>query len=356
MAQAALRFRREVIDDDPPGALLDITLICDLNGDGRPDIIIGGKKGPVNLFWYENPSWVRHDMAGAPNLEAGGVLFDVSGNGRPDLIAGQQFGGKYLYWFECPQDPTQPWPIHVIEDRFEKYHDQTVGDVDGDGKPEIVFPSQGPRILAYYDIPDDPFVSPWPRDNCHIIAEDLEIEGLAVVDIDGDGRNEVIAGPNIFRPGPRADGFWEREPIVEGYVKTRVAVADLDGDGKREVVLAEGESHPGRLVWCGLSDGSVDLLRDDLFHPHSLEVADFNGDGLPDIFVAEMGLGKNPNPRMFIYLNKGGGEFEEVLISEGVATHEAKVADLTGNGLPDIIGKPYQPERRVDVWYNETGM
>ena len=78
MTDEALKFRRVVIAADPPGSLHDITLIGDINGDGRPEIVIGGKKGPPNLFWYENPSWRRHDMADAPNLEAGGyyVVYD----------------------------------------------------------------------------------------------------------------------------------------------------------------------------------------------------------------------------------------------------------------------------------------
>jgi len=106
----ALQFRHQAIDPDPPGAHHDITLVADLNHDGRPDIIIGGKSGDVNLFWYENPSWRRHDIASAPDLEAGGVLLDINGDGRLDIVAGQQWNGRELYWFECPPDPTQPWP------------------------------------------------------------------------------------------------------------------------------------------------------------------------------------------------------------------------------------------------------
>lgn len=37
-----------------------------------------------------------------------------------------------------------------------------------------------------------------------------------------------------------------------------------------------------------------------------------------------------------------------------IATHEATVGDLTGNGLPDIVGKPYVPPYHIDVWFNET--
>jgi len=361
MADHVLKFRHEVIDPDPPGSHHDITLIADLNGNGRNDVIIGGKEGPVNLFWYENPgstsgaTWTRHDMASASNLEAGGVVLDITGNGRPDVVAGQQLRGRELYWFECPPDPRNPWPVHVIEDRFEKYHDQAVGDVDGDGKPEIVVLSQKSGVLVYYDVPADPRVSPWPRECCHVIAEGIgSVEGLAIVDIDGDGRTEVIAGPNIYRPGQSPGEAWRVQSFAPDFVKTRVVTADLDGDGRLEIVLCEGESHPGRLAWCAPPDWAPRVLRDDLFHPHSIAIADFNGNGLPDIFIAEMGLGRNPDPRMFIYLNRGAGRFDEVLFQRGIPTHEAKVGDLAGNGRPDIVGKPYDPQRHIDVWINET--
>ncbi len=358
-----------MIDPEPPGSHHDITLLADLTGNGQNDIIIGGKEGDVTLFWYENrsdspggerrgrrphPSWTRHVMASVPNLEAGGVVLDVTGNGRLDVLAGQQLGGHELYWFECPPDPRDPWTPRVIEDRFEKYHDQAVGDVDGDGLVEIVALSQKAGVLFYYRIPADPRVSPWPRECCHIVAEGLpDVEGLMIVDIDGDGRAEIVAGPNIFRPAGVGEP-WQVESFCTDFVKTRVAVADLDGDGRLEIALCEGESHPGRLAICSPPEWEPRVLRDDLFHPHSFEIADFNGNGLPDVFVAEMGLGRNPEPRMFVYLNRGSGEFEEVLIERGIPTHEAKVADLTGDGLPDVVGKPYMPEHHVDVWFNET--
>jgi len=354
MGGKTLKFRHVVLDADPPGRMHDITLIADVNGDGRNDIIIGGKEGPVNLFWYENPSWERHDIAQAPGLEAGGVVMDIAGNGRLDIVAGQQCDGKELYWFECPEDPRERWQRRIIEDRFQQYHDQAVGDVDGDGEDEIVIVSQFSGVLGYYDVPENPREEPWPRECFHLLAEGVarHTEGLAVVDIDGDGRNEIIAGTNILRRG--GAGKWTMEPFAREweFLCPRVAVWDLDGDGRLEIVIVEAERKGARLAMCRQPDWKPEIMRQDLFHPHSLAVADFTGSGRGDIFVAEMGLGENENPRMFVYLNTGGG-FEEVLISEGVPTHEAKVGDLTGNGRPDIVGKPYDPERHIDVWFNE---
>lgn len=357
MCAQKLKFRHEVIDAAPPGSRHDITLLTDITGDGSNDIVIGGCGGEVNLFWYENPSWARHDMASAPDLEAGGVVMDITGSGRGDIVAGQQLSNE-LYWFERPADPTSPWARRLIDDRFLMYHDQAAGDVDGDGEAELVFISQKRNVIGYYDIPSDPRSEPWPRNDFHLIAEDIEdrTEGLAIIDIDGDGTVEIVAGTYIFRPPQTPDDNWKAERFAQqlDLRETRLAVADLDLDGRLEIVLAEGESNPGRLVVCRLDGSEPLVLRDDLFHPHSLGIADFNGNGLPDIFVAEMGLGENPNPRMYIFENQGDGCFEEVLIHSGIPTHEAKVADLTGDGRVDIIGKPYMPEKHIDVWFNET--
>jgi len=349
-----------VIDPIPNGTHHDITLIADINGNGRNDIVIGAFQGKDNLVWYENPSWERHVMSEG-KLEAGGAVLDITGNGRLDVIAGEQ-QGKELYWFENPVDPTQRWTRRIIDNTIRNHHDQAVGDVDGDGEMEIVDLSKWDDMGIYYDIPEYPRVEPWPADCRHVIYKGLKLEGLAILDIDNDDINEIIAGPNVFKRDGNPTQLWQRFPIVEGWQATRAAVADLNGDGILDVVLCEAETHPARIAWfegpemnrpVG-SSWRMHLLRDDLFHGHSLAIADFNGDGLLDIFVGEMGLGRNPEPRLIIYLNQGNGSFEEVIIQRGIPTHEAKVGDLTGDGRPDIVGKPYRPESHIDVWFNET--
>ncbi|MDS0222986.1 FG-GAP-like repeat-containing protein [Haloarcula sp. S1AR25-5A] len=374
-----MNLQHERIEASPPASTMSFCLTADLTGNGRPDVIVGalGDKhevqfplvdksvdllsvfgmGPVarrlqtNVFWYENPGWERHDVAKAPKLSVGGSLGDITGNGRPDLVAGQNIHQHKLWWFEIPDDPREQWTRRLITDEFEKYHDTAVADVDGDGENEVVGLSQESKTVFYYDIPEDPTREPWPAANRHIVAEDLDVEGVAIEDVDGDGEVEIIAGPNIFHR--TADG-WDRESIAPDWKCTRIAIEDFDGDGDLEIALVEGDEpylddRPARLGVFDPPDWDLTLLHDDLSNPHSLDVADFDGDGNPDIFVAEMGLEAGHEPRQFVFHNDGAGNFEETQLDTGIATHEAKVVDLDGDGIPDIVGKAYT-EPRVDVW------
>lgn len=92
------------------------------------------------------------------------------------------------------------------------------------------------------------------------------------------------------------------------------------------------------------------VVDDDLFCPHSLQLADFTGDGRLDIFVGEMELGENKSPTHSVYSNQG--TFEETVIARDRPTHEAKAVDMNGDGRMDIVGKSSGPSRHVDLWLN----
>jgi hypothetical protein len=380
-----MEFDHERIDADPPAERMSFCLVEDLTGNGHPDVLIGANGAnrwievPVvqasvdlrqvpgvqsalaaletNVFWYENPGWERHDIAVTPHLAVGGALGDLTGDGRVDLVAGQNLVPG-LYWFEQPDDPRDTWNRRLITKDFEKYHDVAVADVDSDGDREVVFLSQESAVLGYYEIPENPRQEPWPRDLRQVIAENISVEGLLVTDLDGDGRNELVAGTELFRRSE--GGGWERETLAEGWGWTRIAAGDLDGDGLQELVVTEGDipykaDRPARLAVFDPPDWEVNVLRDDLYNPHTLQLADFDGDGHLDIYVAEMGLDGYDDPTHRVFRNPGDGSlsFEDTLVARGTPTHEAKAVDLTGDGLPDIVGKGYA-DSHVDVWHNRT--
>ena len=101
-----------------------------------------------------------------------------------------------------------------------------------------------------------------------------------------------------------------------------------------------------------------DLLERDMVHGHSLQVADIDGDGNLDIFAAEMAKWSeakkqpdNPGATAWIFFGDGHGQFRKTVFATGIGFHEARVADLNGDGKMDILDKPYNWEApRVDVW------
>lgn len=372
-----LRHRR--IDDNPPCNRMAFCLTPDLTGNGRPDILIGatGSKCPIdvpfykeldlgkigitrkalqrletNVFWYENPTWERHDVARAPELAVGGALGTITDDSRQHLVAGQGLNRYNLWWFEIPTDPREQWERRLITDDFEKYHDVTVADVDDDGSPEVLALSQESEVVFYYDIPSDPRREPWPVENRHVVERSIDVEGVEVRDVDGDDRTEIIAGANVFHR--RDDGDWERESIADSWEYTRVETGDFDDDGDEEIVLVEGDVpyHRDRRARLGVfdpPDWDLTLLHDDLSNPHTLQVADVDGDGSLDIYVAEMGLEPGHVPRHLLFCNDGTGTFELERLETEIATHEAKVVNLTSDGRPDVVGKAYT-EEHVDAW------
>lgn len=410
-----MQFEHHRVDDSPPCGRLFVCQPTDLTGDGYPDLIVGGtgskktvdvlgkrivltqlplfgsaiRRIESNLFWYENPGagrhdgdaeWTRHTISSESDLHVlGGTLGDVNGNGRLDLLVGQGHGRSDVYWFEQPKDPRQEWEKHLITDEFSKYHDLAFGDVDNDGEPEVVGLSQESETVFYYDVPADLSQSPWPSEELTVVDGDVDVEGLAIVDIDGDGDNELIAGTAIYRRSDSQAGRgrsssevlasdggqnshlateWTREDIATGWDYTRVAVGDVDGDGDPEVVFAEGDSptygtHMGRVGWFDPPDWEPHILDDDLYCPHTVQLADFDGTGSLDIYVAEMGLEENEDSaRHILFHNRGDGEFNGEVVENEIPTHEAKAVDVDQNGRPDVIGKSYAPNHHVDVWYN----
>ena len=107
--------------------------------------------------------------------------------------------------------------------------------------------------------------------------------------------------------------------------------------------------------------GSATSWFRDVVHGHSLQIADIDGDGNLDIFAAEMAKWTesrkdpdNPQAKAWIFFGDGQGHFRETTFSTGIGFHEARVADLNGNGRMDILDKPYNWDApRVDVWLQE---
>lgn len=353
------------VDASPMNTLC---IMGDINADGRPDIVVSGRNG--TMAWFQNPGgdgpWRRHVIGEVANMECGGLVADLTGSGYPDIINGGDYRSDELSWWENPGPAGGHWTRRVIAKTGKtQFHDELIADLRGDGRPSLLFWNQGARALYTVPLPADPRVSPWPGVRC--IAEGcqeggLPEEGLAVADVDGDGRAEIIAGTRWYKEV--APDRWEGYQFAREYITTKVAVGDVDGDGRNEIVLSEGDAciygkpqggklayfKPGsdmRVLWA------EHRLDDLLLDPHTLHVADLCGQGRLDVLVGEIGSSRGNAPlrlpRILLYENHGSGRFTRHEIDRGTGTHNAWLVDLRGRGVLDLVGRPLHGEEKWQI-------
>lgn len=354
-----LSFEHIVIDANGPE---DIWLksVGDLNGDGRPDLIAGGQSSG-GLVWYENPTWQKHVIAPKGVFCTDGEAVDIDGDGDKDLVAltcteppgGPETGE--LLWYENPE-----WTPHHIDDVA--LHDIEVVDLDGDGRPDIVGRNQGafgnPKGNALYFYRQESPLK-WNRRTVAI----PDGEGLAVADINNDGRPDVIIGQYwLENPGDILNGTWKLHQYSKTWTYPHVFVAtgDLNGDGRLDIALSPSEKAGGmyRISWFEAprdptKEWQEHVIEDNVETVHHfIGTADFDKDGQRDIAIAAMQQGKSPE--VSLYINAGRGKKWTKYVVAPTSSHSMRIVDVDGDGLPSLYGANWRGGHMVELWKNTT--
>ncbi len=357
----------------PPGGSNQQTgcVVGDFDNDGVQDFAVSFRQKPPALVWYRrtasgwNPHVIEKEYL---TIEAGGAVCDIDADGDSDIVFGGDWQSSNVWWWENPSphfDPAISWKRHSIKTGGKnQHHDQVFGDFLGTGKPQLVFWNQQAATLFLAEIPADPrSADSWPMTAILADAKPAGvpyIEGASAFDVDADGKTDILACDSWFK---HTGGRSFRQIrfalggglIFAGYFKpsTYPQIVISPGDAGGRVRLYECTGNPENAAdWK-----AAELLDREVVHGHSLQLADINGDGHLDIFVAEMaqwtGKVDHPEATAWILFGDGAGNFRQTVLVKGHGWHEARVADLDGDGDRDILNKPYTWKTpRIDVWLN----
>jgi hypothetical protein len=378
LLQQIPNFKEQVVD--PEVGVCYATTIADINGDGKPDIVVVTEK-PDQVVWYENPTWKRRViLEKEPNLPVCIQALDVDGDGKLELILGADWPinpktkiSGTVWLLKRPDDLDKPWtPIKIEEEAT--MHRMRVIDVEGKGRKELVCSplhgkgakdQNGPGAsLFILKRPADPFTGKWERE---IIADDIHINhNIWPIDWDGDGKEELVSAgyEGIFVLKRGADGKWSKTKIGDGdpvkHGAGEVKIGRLPG-GKRYVVTAEPWHGHSAAVYIEPEKAGDpwrrQVLVENLKGCHAVWTADLTGSKVDSAVVGFRGFpeGKNEECIVFVFhpLDAAGEKWEKkVLDDKGMGSEDAICADLNGDGKIDIVAVG-RSTKNVKIYWNE---
>lgn len=288
-------------------SMLNFTI--DVDQDGWIDYIRVDFPGE-EVWWYQNPGetggyWTEYVITTAASNESPAFV-DIDGDGRKDILCGDPTTGE-MVWYRCPTEKGDTtWTRYAISGKEMPgtaifSHGLGFGDINGDGRGDVVI-KQG-----WWEAPADPKEPNWIF---HPAELGLDCAQMYVMDVNGDGHADVISssahryGMWWYEQGrdPAGKTTWKLREINSDYSQTHaLSLADLDGDGDLDLVSGmryfahqghdPGESYPPTIFWLEFVPGekptwTIHLIDEDSGVGLNNVIEDVNGDGLPDIVVA----------------------------------------------------------------------
>ncbi|MEV4621093.1 FG-GAP-like repeat-containing protein [Asanoa sp. NPDC049573] len=294
-AENQLVLRQQVAMSTPAGGSM-YPVIADLDGDGSNELVVATGDG-VDVFRRTASGLSAAEHVSFADDVNDLKLNDLDGDGRTDIVAVTDNGVLVRYG-----DGAGGFAPAAVVSAHRGFVLDVV-DMTGDSRPDLVvqlgqviqISSQtAPRSFA------DPVTYQAPAGYLRTVGS------MAVGDVTGDGRNDVVVTVSGNAPDAQVQvlslGQWTRYPVYE--VPDAIAIADVNNDGRDDVAITHGGwSSAGVLLqrpdgWLGNEFLRSQLPPASSFTPRGLAVADINNDGLKDLLMANYNYGLVVAPQL----------------------------------------------------------
>jgi hypothetical protein len=315
------------------GANPQYLAVGDFNGDGKPDVVtVSGGTASV-LLGNGNGTFQSAVNSTTVKYPSSVAVADVNGDGKPDLITASYLNstvsvvlGNGNGTFRSPVNYAVESPICLA-----------VGDLNGDGKPDLAVGTHYSKnaISILLGNGDGTFGA------ASSVAAGYGSNAVAVGGFNGDGKLDLVTQFNAVPGGAvllgNGNGTFQSAVNYTG-AGGPVAVADFNGDHKAD--LCEFENGEVALL-LGNGNGTFKPAKDYYYAgglnlpPGGLAVADINGDGRPDVIIAN---GHDYSDCISVLLNNGKGILAAPLLYVAdVGPIAVAAADFNGDGRADLV-------------------
>lgn len=348
--------------DYPCGALPLSVEAKDLDNDSIPDLVTANEYGNA-VSLYKNSS-VFQKIFIAPKADIGdssypyqAISSDLNGDGWPDILIDNASPGTMTFLTNNGINNTFSFSKSnfTINGVLQTGGVISAGDMDGDGKPDLIVPTGNDSIQAFRNTSTGPVISFAGATNFALANTGTDNGYTSVIcDLDGDGKPDyaTIAGgssldvyKNISYPGKillalnQAVNFQDAYNI-NMYLPNSLLAADLNGDGKPDLIFASSYNNTSFSIWLNTSAGGIISFAAPISfnitgNVVAITVNDFNGDGKPDI-AAALQAG---SVAVFLNSSANGNLSFKTQVNYPVAVNPEAITsvDIDRDGKPDIV-------------------